>query len=185
MTRDLFDRSVLYLLCALQGVGADLTRPTPCRGWDLRMLLAHVDESIAALREGVAAGRICAIPAIRHPDATAVARVQAAAAGLLGDLTHYASNPVLVSDTPLPAETLGAVGALELTVHAWDIAAVHTPSVRIPDELAGELLTVAPRLVPITGRHPLFAPPVPAQTTGPSDRLLAYLGRTLPVHTAS
>ncbi|WP_406237954.1 maleylpyruvate isomerase family mycothiol-dependent enzyme [Nocardia sp. NBC_01009] len=182
MTRDLFDRSVLYLLCALQGLGSDLTRPTPCRGWDLSKLLAHVDESIAALREGVAGGRICAAPAIRRPGATAVAHVQAAATGLLGDLTHYSPNPVLVSGTPLSAQTVGAAGALELTVHAWDIAVVHTPSVQIPDELAGDLLTIAPQLVPIAGRDPLFGPPVPTCTTTPGEQLLAYLGRKIPVH---
>ncbi|MFQ6331328.1 maleylpyruvate isomerase family mycothiol-dependent enzyme [Nocardia sp. CWNU-33] len=180
MNRDLFDRSVLYLLCALRGLGSDLTRPTPCHGWDVRMLLAHVEESIAALREGVAGGRIYATPATRHPDATAVAHVQAAATGLLGDLTHYSPNPVLVSDTPLPAEILGAAGALELTVHAWDIAVAHTPSVQIPDALAGDLLTIAPQLVPITGRDPLFGPPVPTYTTRPGEQLLAYLGRKSP-----
>jgi hypothetical protein len=26
------------MLCVLRGVGADLTHPTPCRDWDLRML---------------------------------------------------------------------------------------------------------------------------------------------------
>ncbi|MFQ6393931.1 hypothetical protein ACLMAJ_10770 [Nocardia sp. KC 131] len=175
----MFDRSVLYLLCALQGVGADLNLPTPCHGWDLRMLLAHVDESIAALREGVGGGRICTTSAIRH-SGTAVTHVQTAATGLLGDLTDYSHDPVLVSETPLPAATLVMVGALELTVHAWDIAAVHTPSVQIPGELADDLLAVAPQLVPITGRSPLFGPPVHAPTTGPSDRLLAYLGRTRP-----
>ncbi|MFE7802236.1 maleylpyruvate isomerase family mycothiol-dependent enzyme [Nocardia sp. NPDC057440] len=185
MTRDLFDRSVLYLLCALRGLGPDLTRPTPCRGWDLRMLLTHVDESIAALREGVAGGRICAAPAIRRPDAIAVGHVQAAATGLLGDLTHCSPNPVLVSGTALPAETLCAAGALELTVHAWDIAVVHTPSVRIPDELAGDLLAIAAQLVPITGRSPLFGPPVHTRTTRPGEQLLAYLGRRLPVYVDS
>ncbi|MEV6429739.1 maleylpyruvate isomerase family mycothiol-dependent enzyme [Nocardia sp. NPDC051463] len=181
MSCDLFDRSVLYLLCALRGLGSDLTGPTPCRGWDLRMLLAHVDESITALREGVAGGQVCTTPAVRHPDATAVAHVQAAATGLLSDLTHYRADLVLVSGTPLPAEILGAAGALELTVHAWDIAVVHTPSAHIPDELAADLLTIAPQLVPITGRDPLFGPPVPIYTTRPGEQLLAYLGRTSPV----
>src|SRR5260370_37100131 len=40
-----------------------LARTTPCRGWDLRMLLWHCCESLAALREGLAAGRVGPCPA--------------------------------------------------------------------------------------------------------------------------
>ena len=44
--------------------------------------------------------------------------------------------------------------------------------------LAADLLQVAPLLVAGSGRAPLFAPPVAvAPGSGPSDRLVAFLGR--------
>ena len=50
-------RSVLDVTPAL------LPRPTPCRGWNLDMLLRHASESLAALHDGTVAGHVGLIPA--------------------------------------------------------------------------------------------------------------------------
>ena len=54
----LLEPSISYALGVVLAVTPDLLpRPTPCRQWDLRMLLRHASESLAALGEGIEAGR--------------------------------------------------------------------------------------------------------------------------------
>jgi hypothetical protein len=45
-------------------------------------------------------------------------------------------------------------------VHGWDISQACGQHRLIPDALAASLLAIAPLLIPETGRHPLFGPPV-------------------------
>ena len=59
-----------YALQAAASAGPGLlARPTPCRDWDLRMLLRHVAESLAVLQEGLTSRRIALHPG---PEDTAV-----------------------------------------------------------------------------------------------------------------
>jgi hypothetical protein len=60
----LLEPSISYALGAVQAVTPELlSRPTPCREWDLRMLLRHTSESLAAIGEGIEAGRAGLEPA--------------------------------------------------------------------------------------------------------------------------
>jgi len=163
-----------------------LARPTPCRGWNLGMLLEHVGESLAALHEGVSAQPVAldaAFPGLDPVDrcaATLVGTVRQRTAALLG-LSARADGdaPVSVGAHPLPLDCLLTVGALEIAVHAWDISLACGQGWPIPDELAADLLTQAQVLVPRLDREPLFAAPAPVGAAGtPSDQLVAYLGRT-------
>ncbi|WP_433193373.1 maleylpyruvate isomerase family mycothiol-dependent enzyme [Nocardia sp. CA-107356] len=180
MTDDLLERAVAYLLAVLHDIGPDLSAPTPCRGWNLRMLLAHVDESIATLREGLAGGRVRITPGPPRPSCAGTLHIRSRAMGLLSDWANEHPGRVVIYGEPMPAALLGTLGALELTVHAWDLTATGPDAPPIPDRLARELLTVAPELVPIADRWPLFGPPIEPPTAAPGDRLLAYLGRTRP-----
>jgi len=59
-----------YALRAAAPAGPGLlARPTPCRGWDLSMLLRHVAESLGVLQEGLTSRRIALHPG---PEDTAV-----------------------------------------------------------------------------------------------------------------
>ncbi|WP_329406348.1 maleylpyruvate isomerase N-terminal domain-containing protein [Nocardia vinacea] len=181
MSDDLLERAVAYLLSVLPGPGFDLSAPTPCRGWNTRMLLAHVDESIAALREGLAGGQVRVTSGMPLSNCAGTLHIRSRAVAMLGDWANEHPESVVVFGRPVPAPVLGTVGALELTVHAWDLAANDRKAPPIPERLARELLAVAPELVPIADRWPLFGPPIEPPSTAPGDRLLAYLGRTRPV----
>src|ERR1700730_12062559 len=74
-----------YALGAVMAVApALLSRPPPCRGWDLRMLLRHASESLAAIGEGIEGGRVGLDPAAEDGDLAAdPARAFRARAGRL------------------------------------------------------------------------------------------------------
>ena len=169
-------RSVLDVSPAL------LPRPTPCRDWDLDMLLRHTCESLAALGEGAVTGRVALIPASQDRDpADEPARAFGERAGLLLAAQAGAGCERQVIDIgglPLPAIAMECAGAIEIAVHGWDIAAACGQRRPIPDALAIGLLAVAPLLVPEAGREPQFGPPV-RTTAGdsPGDCLVAFLGR--------
>nr|WP_070013478.1 maleylpyruvate isomerase N-terminal domain-containing protein [Streptomyces abyssalis] len=65
----LLERALGYALCAVRPVtpGA-LERPTPCGRWDLRALLWHTNDSLAALCEGVEDGYVALGPAVPGRD---------------------------------------------------------------------------------------------------------------------
>jgi uncharacterized protein (TIGR03086 family) len=180
----LLEPAIRYALAAAAAVTPEfLSRPTPCRGWDLRMLLRHASESLAAICEGIDAGCIGLYPAGEDADvASDPARTFRDRAGrLLGACASpgHQHEVIHIADALLPAGAMAGAGALEIAVHGWDISRACGPCQPIPGPLAAGLLAIAPLLVPGTDRHPLFAAPVsvPPQA-GPSDRLAAFLGRS-------
>jgi uncharacterized protein (TIGR03086 family) len=160
-----------------------LSRPTPCREWDLRTLLRHACESLAAFGEGIEAGRVGLDPAAE--DGILAADPARAFRDRAGQLLDAWTGPghqrqvIEIAGCPLAARVIATAAALEVAVHGWDISRACGQRQPIPRALAVDLLAIAPVLVPRTGRHPLFAAPVTAAATaGPSDRLAAFLGRS-------
>ncbi|NKZ08174.1 TIGR03086 family metal-binding protein [Actinomadura latina] len=172
----LLDRAIGFALTAVQGVTPDmLGRRTPCAAWDLTMLVLHLGESLAALHEGMGAGRVGREPGPEDPldDPVSALRVRAVrvlrATAVLGRVS--------VGDRRLPGELLIGAGALEVAVHGWDIAQATGEGRAIPPVLAGDLLAMCPLVLP-EPRRPLFADPVePAPDGAPGERLVALLGR--------
>jgi uncharacterized protein (TIGR03086 family) len=177
--------AVGYADVVLDAVSArPLSTPTPCRAWDLRMLLEHADDSLAVLIEGLTAQQIAEPPPAVPPDearsaADLVGAFRRRAAELLGASARAdGGGPVSVVGHPLPVDCLRAVGVLEIAVHAWDISQACGQRLPVPEDLAAGLLTQVGVLVPRLGREPLFAAPVPVPARSTSgQRLIAYLGR--------
>jgi uncharacterized protein (TIGR03086 family) len=180
----LLEPSISYALGVALAVTPELlSRPTPCGQWDLRMLLRHACESLAAFGEGIEAGRVALDPAAE--DGVLAADPARAFRDRAGQLLDAWTGPghqrqvVEIAGCPLAASVMAAAAALEVAVHGWDITRACGQRQPIPRALATGLLAIAPVLVPRTGRHPLFAAPVTvAATAGPSDRLAAFLGRS-------
>jgi uncharacterized protein (TIGR03086 family) len=180
----LLEPSISYALGAAAAVTPEhLSRATPCREWDLRMLLRHASESLAVLCQGIETGRVDLDPATGDQDLAAdPARAFGdRACQLLDTWTGhgYQRQAIEIAGCPLAASVMAAAAALEVAVHGWDISRACGQRQPIPCDLAIGLLAMAPALVPHAGRHPLFAAPVsmPA-AAGPSDQLAAFLGRT-------
>jgi uncharacterized protein (TIGR03086 family) len=179
----LLERAVAYTLGSLHLVTtATMSRPSPCRGWDLRALLWHMDDALVALQE---AADLADVGLDRpHGDSgqaggpDPVARVRDRACSLLGAWTSAGRRVVSIGGRPLPASVLTSAGALEIAVHGWDVAEACGRRRPIPPALAGELLVIAPLLVTDADRPVRFAAPVDLPSSGsPSDQLIAYLGR--------
>jgi uncharacterized protein (TIGR03086 family) len=179
----LLEPSISYALGAVLAVTPELLpRLTPCRGWDLRMLLRHACESLTAFGEGIETGRVSLDPAAEDGDLEAdPARAFRDRAGQLLDAwtsPGHQRQVIEIAGCPLAASVMAAAAALEIAVHGWDISRACGQRQPIPRPLATSLLAIAPVLVPRAGRHPLFAAPVTVPATaGPSDQLAAFLGR--------
>lgn len=178
---DLLERSADYALSAVETVRPDLLcRPTPCSKWDLRMLLEHAIESLAALHEGLENGRVGLFPsAADDVAADPVSTFQAHVIGLLGEWTPgRATRCVSVADRVIPLSVAAGAAAVEITVHGWDIAQATGHHRPIPSSLSLDLLAISAVLLSDGNRHQLFAPPVrPPLLADPSDKLVAFLGR--------
>lgn len=173
---ELLERSLGYTRVMLADVGPhNLTAPTPCAGWDLRRLLAHMDDALDAFTEA-AAGRVAvgAVP----PAQDRVESLRDKACALLGAWTEARPPAVVVGDAELDAPLLVATAALEITVHGWDVGQATGRRTPIPADLARGLLAVAEQVIGPADRGVRFAAPGPVGTsTVPSDILLAFLGR--------
>jgi uncharacterized protein (TIGR03086 family) len=180
----LLEPSIGYALGVALAVTPELlSRPTPCGEWDLRMLLWHACESLAAFGEGIEAGRVGLDPAAQDRDLAAdpARAFRGRACQLLDAWTGPCRQRQVIdiAGCPLASSVMAATAALEVAVHGWDISRACGQRQPIPRALATGLLAVAPVLVPRAGRQPLFAAPVTvAATAGPSDRLAAFLGRS-------
>jgi len=180
----LLEPSISYALGAVVAITPELlSRRTPCRDWDLRMLLRHASESLAAIAEGIETQRIGLDPAAEAGGLAAdPARAFRDRASRLLDAWSspgHQAQVIEIAGCPLAASAMAGAAALEVAVHGWDISRARGQHQPIPRALATGLPAIAPLLVPRAGRAPLFAAPitVPA-TAGPSDQLAAFLGRS-------
>ena len=173
---ELLERSLGYTRVVLADVEPRLlTAPTPCAGWDLRRLLAHMDDALDAFTEA-AVGRVEVDPVPQVHDPVDSLREKACA--LLGAWTRARPTAVAVGDHALDGPVLVATAALEITVHGWDVAQATGRCTPIPADLARGLLPIAERVVGPADRGSRFAAPAQVATsTVPSDMLLAFLGR--------
>ena len=187
---ELLERAVAYTRGTLAAVTPTmLTRPTPCRQWDLDRLLDHMVDAMAAFTEA-SRGRVDreahALRGVRigGPDAR-IGRLKSEACALLGAWAARLEQayddpvpPIGVGEASLDADLLLSVGALEVAVHGWDVGQATGLATPIPEDLAARLLTVARDVVRPADRGTRFGPARPVQADAPYDHhLLGYLGR--------
>jgi uncharacterized protein (TIGR03086 family) len=179
----LLERAVGYTLGQLHAVTtADLSRPTPCAGWDLRELLEHMDDSLAAVTEALDVRHVDAVPGPGYgPAGSAVSltgTLRDRACRLLGALARPAGELVWVGGFPVPVGVVTSTGAVDVAVHGWDVGRACGHARPIPGQLAEAMLEILPLLVTGADRPVRFAAPVAVPPlASASDRLLAYLGR--------
>jgi uncharacterized protein (TIGR03086 family) len=159
-----------------------LSCPTPCADWDLEALLDHVSDSAGVLHQAITAGCAGTAPLSDDgpPGLDPVCGLQRQTARLLATCAAAGSAPRLVAigDRELTTNMVALAGALEITVHGWDISVACGARQPVPPGLAAILLPLAPLLITPATRPGLFADPVPVPgQASPGDQLVAFLGR--------
>ena len=165
---------------------ADWERDTPCAGWDLRRLVAHM----TAQHHGFAAAARGAGREAAHwqepQDMSEPARVHRAAATSV--LAAFAEPGSTEREFALPELGGSFPGRLavrfhfvDYVVHAWDVAAAIGTPVELPDDVLHAALVTA-RLVPTDparrGPGNAFAPALDVPGgSGPLEETLRLLGR--------
>ena len=172
--------AITYALDACAQVApGEMTRSTPCPGWDLAALLAHLAASVSDLESAIRTGHLDQEPGPGPGDGDPVEALRDHAANLLFSCyAHHGSDRfVLVGGLPLPSVIVACTGAVEIAVHGWDVSAARGRGSPIPPGLAVRMLGVTPLL--LASRAGLFGPPVVVSPqASPGDRLVAHLGRT-------
>jgi uncharacterized protein (TIGR03086 family) len=180
--RELLETAVSYALDgAALGTPQLLRRPTPCQGWDLETLLDHVSDSIGVLHEAINVGGVSASAASPgYPGPDPITRLRGQAARLVDAcaVAGPAARRVAAGDRELTAGMVAVTGAIEITVHGWDISVACGARRPVPPGLAAVLLPIAPLLITPGTRPGLFADPVRLPgPASPGDQLIAFLGR--------
>jgi len=174
----LLERAVNYTLGSLHLVTPGLmSRPTPCRDWDLADLLAHMNDSLLALQEAADLGHVgLDVPEAGAGDPVAVLRDRACR--LLGAWAGTDRPEASVGGLALHTSILTSTGAIEVAAHGWDVAQACGRPRPLPPALAEELLELVPLFIGDDDRAGRFDPAVAVSPTAPaSDRLVAFLGR--------
>lgn len=172
---------------------ADLAKPTPCAGWNLAELLAHMTvqhRGFAAAARGHGADEAIWQPAT-VADAVAADPAGTYSAAATEVIDAFAGDDVL--DAPFVLPELGGDAAfpgamaigfhyIDYVVHGWDVARTLGRSYQLPVDVVAAALPLA-LVVPdgdfrtIDGAP--FGPAIPStDPAGGLDRILEYLGRS-------
>ena len=167
--------------------------PTPCAGWDLGDLLAHMTvqhRGFAAAAHGCGADLAVWQPAtVAEAVAADPAGTYSAAAADV--IEAFADDDALEATFALPEFGAGAAfpGALAIGfhfvdyfVHGWDVARSIGADLQLPADVVAAVLPLAlavPDGKARTGDGAAFAPAITTAGEAPDlDRVLLYLGRS-------
>ncbi len=154
---------------------------TPDEEWEVQHLVRHVIVGQATVPDLLAGG----VPArlsidARTPGADLVEHWGGASTAAVAALTAMSSldTPIQLPDGEVPAEELGWRLAIDLTVHAWDLArAINAPD-EFPNDLLAHVLDQAKQSADRWFPAERYAPPIPVPgCTDDLTELLALTGR--------
>ncbi|MFN2560636.1 MAG: TIGR03086 family metal-binding protein [Jatrophihabitans sp.] len=153
---DLHRRAVQATLAALDG-RVDLSARTPCAGWDLADLLAHMTVQQCGFARAVTGARTAVAD---WAPTRAEKPVEAYASACDELLTAFAAveDPAApvhlpeIHDEPVPAQLAVGFQLVDNVVHAWDVAVSLGRRPEVDDDVVAAALVVA-RQVPDGGER--------------------------------
>lgn len=157
---------------------------TPCRGWNVRTLLAH---TLGAAERAIAAGRGAPLPDIDtdRPDiaddawAGRFAALEADAAAAWADARRL-ETLIELPWASMPGANVVLIYAGEVTTHTWDLAHATGLAVAWDQSIPSAVLDFVRNMMPAEGRVEDIpfddAVDVPADASA-IERLVAWFGR--------
>ena len=177
---ELLERAVGYTRRALDHVRPEqLGWPTPCPGWDLDRLLRHMDDSLAAMTEAAGSRRLGLTPA-PSPRTTdeLLDGIRQRACALVSGWIATSPGAVALGGKDVDRQTLGQVGALEITLHGWDVGHACGCPRPVPPVLAMDLWPVARDHIGEADPPCRVGPALEVPDwASPQQRLLSWTGR--------
>lgn len=184
--------AILASIDVVDGVRTDqLGQPTPCAGWNLGELLAHMTvqhrgfaaaargfgDDLATWQPGTVASAIATDPAGTHAAAARDALEAFAAPGV--DDAPFAL-PEFGSDAVFPGDMAMGFHFVDYVVHGWDVAATLGVGWDLPADVVDAVLPLV-LAVPDgefrTQAGSPFARALPPDAGSDLDRILRHLGR--------
>lgn len=188
--REIHERVIQLSTNTVSNVSAaDLDRPTPCAGWTLRDLLAHMITqhygfAAAAAGNGSEPGIWQARSVGTHPVAeyAAAAKHVVSAFSMENVLQRQFALPEISTDTTFPGKQAIGFHLIDYVVHSWDVAQSIGESIELEPDIARRALKIAAAVPNGDERKAdgaAFAPALPAPShAAPLDQILALLGRS-------
>ncbi|MEV2251841.1 TIGR03086 family metal-binding protein [Streptomyces sp. NPDC050147] len=189
-----FDRTTLQesLRVLRAARDADWARPSPCVGWTLRDLVAHMTaqhHGFAAAARGSGADRTYWIaPELgRHPFKVYDESVRHVLAAFAEEGAGERGFVLPEVGGTFPGRVAVGFHLLDYVVHTWDVASVVGIGIDLPRPVVDAALDIA-RRVPKDPEHrgpgAAFAPVLPTpEDASPLEEMLALLGRSPESHT--
>lgn len=169
-----------------QATPADLARRTPCAGWLLGDLLAHMTAQHRGFT-AAAEGQTSLTPWQVRSEDEPVEAYRSAAAHVRevfarpGILERRFFLPEIAADRTFPATRAIGFHFLDYVVHSWDVAKALGTTVQFAPDLLDAALTIAKAVPGGSARlapRAAFAPALPWRGGSQLDTILALLGRS-------
>ena len=160
----------------------DLPKPTPCKDWDVRLLLNHIIGGNKMFAEVARGGRVDSSGVmddytLPDPGSNYIASADDVLAAWAepGALERRVHMPF----GDIPGSAAVSIHFLDIVVHGWDLARATGQDTTIEPDLAAEALDISHGLLsPELRATGVFGPEIPISEDNPlHDRLAAFMGR--------
>ncbi|WP_063064815.1 TIGR03086 family metal-binding protein [Nocardia violaceofusca] len=154
---------------------ADLTAPTPCAGWNVADLIAHMNERHEAVNASVLGTTLDGVHDPREVFAQITARWIAA-------MERSGEVVALPRSGSLPIEHVLGVHLVDMLTHRWDLARALRRPCPVPARLLTAALPIARSITapgsPLNGPGGAYRPRLAEDRSRPPlDAIVALLGR--------
>lgn len=159
---------------------ADLDLPSPCAGWDVRAVLAHLVGGNIRFAQALQGEPADWASRDSEPIATPLEEFDASAAKMAAAVAAIIdpARPTLLAAGEPPASFAVGVHGADMLIHGWDLSIATGQDPTLDPELCRVATEVIGKYPPsFWGRGRFFAPQVDTASTDPQDRLLALTGR--------
>lgn len=154
----------------------DLTKPTPCADYDVRALLDHLLHVVVEFQKLAVKQDADFSHTPNYPDWRA--QFPAETAKLVDAWGRPGADEGIAGNMQMPAQTVGGLALLDLTIHASDLAQATGQRFEPDPEVFAEVSNLVEQMGPTAIEWKVFKAPVAAPAdASPMQRLLARTGR--------